>query len=240
MRTRMLWFSLLPACVIHTGDKTVEEETFEVLDSVSMVYFDVDSGYVRVSYAETDRITVRRIIQYQEEYPAVGMAVSSGELQLSASCPALAFACEVDHELIVPFGTQLSGGTGSGELVISAPDNKVDLETGSGEITVTDSSGALYLATGSGDISATGLLSLNVSAETGSGDVTLHHIGPPDNVTVDTGSGDVQLSVPAGTYAIDVDTGSGDIHMDGITLDANAPAKLTVDTGSGDVSILGI
>jgi DUF4097 and DUF4098 domain-containing protein YvlB len=70
---------------------------------------------------------------------------------------------------------------------------------------------------------------VNVTAETGSGDIELD--GALGAVDVRAGSGDVGANVAARTMA--TRTGSGDIDLQL----GNAPSQLTANSGSGDVAI---
>jgi hypothetical protein len=228
----------LAGCVYATGSETVETSNFVIDVPVESVVFDLGAGDVRVEEGDVEFVQVERVMHYTCNPPNVVEAVTGTELLLGVECDC-SWGCAVDYSLVVPPGTHLFGGTGSGDIELSGVAGDVELETGSGDVDASCLSGHVSLSTGSGDVDGACLTTVNVAVSTGSGDVDLELTEAPELVVIGTGSGDVDLAVPAGVYSVDVDTGSGDVDMDGLTLESGADSRIEVATGSGDVEITG-
>lgn len=227
----------LAGCVVATGPETVETTHFVIDVPVESVTFDLGAGDVHVEEGDVEFIQVERVMHYTCNPPNVVESVTGTDLLLGVDCDC--WSCAVDYALIVPVGTHLFGGTGSGDIDLAGLAGDVALETGSGDVDASCLSGDVSLSTGSGDVDGSCLSAANVVVSTGSGDVDLELVEVPALVVIGTGSGDVDLGVPAGTYSVDVDTGSGDVDMDGVTLESGAESRIEVSTGSGDVEITG-
>ena len=87
--------------------------------------------------------------------------------------------------------------------------------------------------------SAAAFAGAELSAHTGSGDVSLVVAEPSQRLNIHTGSGDVHLRIPTGKYRLALDTGSGEERVNGVVNDAAAERTIDVGTGSGDVLIDG-
>jgi DUF4097 and DUF4098 domain-containing protein YvlB len=127
--------------------------------------------------------------------------------------------CSMDYEVVVPDGTQVTLGVGSGDITISG------------------ALGAVQAQTGSGNVDGNALGAADATLRTGSGDVNLAFTTPPSKVDLRTGSGDVDLFVPKeDSYAVNVSTGSGDKNVD-VKTSQSSPRSIHVETGSGDVEL---
>ena len=104
-------------------------------------------------------------------------------------------------------------------------DSGVRATTGQGDITASGRLGGGVLTTGQGDISIAEANDL--TAKTGSGDVSVHQVNGPLDLT--TGSGDI--SVAENSSTVRASTGSGDITLAAIVQDG------TVNSGSGDITV---
>ena len=94
-------------------------------------------------------------------------------------------------------------------------------ETGSGNIEVLNVTGPVDVRASSGDVTGT-RLGGDVSAETGSGNITLT-LSRPASARAHAGSGDVELTVPAGRYRVKSNVDSGDTEI-GVT---ERPGRIT-------------
>lgn len=164
---------------------------------------------------------------------------ASGRLSVRTDCdfPSSLFSCRGNLRVLVPSGTAVEVGAGSGDVDVDGIRGGVVADTGSGNVRLENVGGPdVRVETGSGDISGGGLTAMRLRGETGSGNVELTATGAPDDVFVDTGSGDVEMTVPDETYDVGTQTGSGDQQVT-VRSDSRAPRRLRVQTGSGNVTV---
>jgi hypothetical protein len=126
----------------------------------------------------------------------------------------------------------LTVDTGSGSVTVKDVEGRVDLDTGSGSVTAEGVSGELLVDTGSGHVDVTGCRGDRISADTGSGRVTLRDAAC-DYLYVDTGSGSIDAT-GISTEAAKLDTGSGSITLD---LTHMGNGRFVLDTGSGSIDL---
>lgn len=122
----------------------------------------------------------------------------------------------------------LVGCSGSLRVLVAA-DSDVAVDTGSGEVDVRGIRGGVTAQTGSGDVTLTDVAGPQVRAETGSGQIDGTGVATR-RLRADTGSGDVGLVLTAAPDAVTVETGSGEVDM---TVPDEVYAVGT-DTGSGE------
>ena len=96
----------------------------------------------------------------------------------------------------------------------------------------------VILDIGAGTITVTGLTEARVTADSGSGDVTLTFSKVPDLVSVSTGVGDVAVVLPKGTtaYQVSAHAGIGSTSI-GVPNSQSSTHVIDVSDGSGNVSI---
>ncbi|MGZ8755350.1 MAG: DUF4097 family beta strand repeat-containing protein [Acidimicrobiia bacterium] len=240
---------------------TIEQADFVVADRVERIVVTVDAGAVEILAWSGDTIEVERELKFDNERPRVDHTLVNGVLEIVADCPGVFFAigssCSVDHLLRVPASVDVHIDTGAGSVHVTGLDGmvlantgsggielvnlsgRVTAETGSGGIVVERMSGTADLSTGSGSIRGTGVASLQMSAETGSGSINLGFGSAPDDLDLVTGSGSITLTVPTGSYRLDLDTNSGRWSSSGITDDAASPRIIRARTGSGSIRVDG-
>jgi DUF4097 and DUF4098 domain-containing protein YvlB len=218
-RMRIIVLSGAICSLLSSGCYEAERhgESLVIDEAVASIRVDVGSGDVKLVGADVSEVTVSARIEGPSNHLAHSLA--DGRLTLTDDCHES--HCSVDVTATVPAG------------VLG------DLNTGSGDLTVVDLLAPLVLSTGSGDILGWDLAGFDLSAETGSGDVSLDVAGAAERITVQTGSGDVTLDVPAGGYRLSVITGSGDSAFHAVADDSEALGAIDVVTGSGDVTIRG-
>lgn len=211
-----------------------------VLPASGRLELDIGSGDVEVLASEgaprLEARTTRGLFGSSEVRMERG---PDGRVSLRAECGGLqrGLGCGGSLRVLVPRGTAVDVGSGSGELGVRGIRGGVVAETGSGDISLEDVRGpAVSVDTGSGEITASGVAAARVRAETGSGDVRISATRPPDDVYVDTGSGEIQLGVPDEIYNVFSDTGSGEENVT-VRSAAGASRRLRVQTGSGDIIV---
>ena len=85
---------------------------------------------------------------------------------------------DIDYEIRVPAGVDVTAKTGSGDIELDGGLGTVSLQTGSGDI--------------DGDVAAAG----SITTRTGSGDMELRLGNAPSLLSAHSGSGDVDIKVP--------------------------------------------
>lgn len=170
--------------------------------------------------------------------PGTRVERADGRLEVRTNCTGpFELSCSGSLRVLVPPGTRVALGTGSGEITVRGMQDGVAAETGSGDIRLVDVAGSEVSAdTGSGEVQGTGVAADTVRTETGSGDVRMVLARPPRDLFVDTGSGEVDLRLPDVGYRVETDTGSGDEQV-GVRQDPGATRSLRVETGSGDIRV---
>ncbi|MEV6685485.1 DUF4097 family beta strand repeat-containing protein [Streptomyces sp. NPDC051130] len=125
-----------------------------------------------------------------------------------------------------------SSGTVTAERVAGP----LTVRTSSGDVGAGRIAGPLRIRTSSGDIRAAELSGAQAEVRSGSGDARLAFATRPASVTADTGSGDLTLRVPRGAYRIAATTSSGTRDIT-LPADPAAASSLSVKTTSGDVHL---
>ncbi len=127
---------------------------------------------------------------------------------------------DIDYEIRVPAGVDVTAKTGSGDIELDGALRTVSLQTGSGDI--------------DGNVAAG-----SITTRTGSGDMDLRLDNAPNQLTANSGSGDVDIKVPDNqSYAVTFKTGSGDTDIN-VPQQSTSDRKIEVQTGSGDISVSG-
>lgn len=114
--------------------------------------------------------------------------------------------CEADYTLLVPPETDIEATTTVGDLGVNQITGGVRLTTVSGQVSADNTTGKVWARSGSGTIEARGLYGDQVDVETGSGDVDMNFIIPPQKVrAVARAMGNVSVSVPPSDYDVTVE-----------------------------------
>jgi hypothetical protein len=214
-----------------TFSSTEDDKTEHV--AVTAVHINGGSGDITVQPGSAGEVRIHRRIHYNGSVPSGSTYhIDGGTLYLDTGC---GHNCSVDYDIRVPEGVTVTGNNGSGDVRLTGV-STVDVEVGSGDLTVTRATGPVRLKGHSGDIRATDIRAASTDLTTSSGDINLD-LATPGNVTAQAGSGDVTIRVPAGTaYRVDASTHSGDTRI-AIPTDPNASYHLTLHAGSGDVVV---
>ena len=176
---------------------------------------------------------------------------------ISLNCPGIDLGnCDLDATVDVAASTAVKLTTGGGDLSVSGLSGMVSastdggnvnatflsdgatLSTGGGDVTVSQLSGTVSLHTDGGNITGTAIMSTQVSAATGGGDIQLTLTQVPRNLTVSTDGGDVTIVVPKGVYYVQAHTDGGTVQNNVETSSSSSsPDHITATSGGGDITI---
>src|SRR6516225_10544160 len=178
----------------------------------STVSFSADDADVRVTQAPGSQLLLTGTAHYSIIRSTVTWHNTQSGVIVTPRCHFVAGNCSFDFHAVVPGGKRALISTGSGNVTLAGLSGPVSAGTGSGDVSGNAVSGAnAAFKTGSGNISVAGLAGAQVTASSGSGDITLTFTGVPDRVHVDSGSGNVTLVLPPGTtpYHVSATADSG-------------------------------
>ena len=215
----MLLLAGAGAAVALAGVGQRVEQTDILSHQISALTVDAGGGDVTVrTGGAPGTVEVTRTTRSTEALPALGPTSWQGTtLTLPGECDGCG---EIDYEIRVPAGVDVTAKTGSGDIELDGALGTVSLQTGSGDVDAD-------LAAGS------------ITTRTGSGDMDLRLGNAPTQVTANSGSGDVDITVPGGqSYAVTSRTGSGDRDIN-VPQQSTSDRKIEVQTGSGDISVSG-
>jgi Putative adhesin len=276
----LLMSGLLAAPAIASASEATFDRTLTVSGNVNL-YVATGSGYVHVSPGSDNQIHIVGHVKSNNGW--FGGSSEDRVKQVAANPPIEQSGNEVhvgkqensdwlrnisiDYEITTPRGSNVSAGSGSGDLEISGIGGGLKASTGSGSIGAHGIGGAVALDTGSGDIKAelnnpnstkaqTGSGSIRINgvigglkAGTGSGDIEIQG-QPTSDWKLETGSGSVTLTTGGSHFSLDASTGSGSVHSDPpitthgslekhhVMGDINGGGPtVRVETGSGDIRI---
>jgi len=276
----LLLSGLMGAPAMASASEATFDRTLTVSSNVSL-YVSTGSGNVHVSPGSDNQIHIVGHVKSSNSW--FGGSSDDRVKQIAANPPIQQSGNEVrvgktdnndwfrnisiDYEITTPRGSNVSAGSGSGDLRINDVKGGLKASTGSGSIEASGISGAVALDTGSGDIKAylnnpsstkaqtgSGSIQINgvvggLKAGTGSGDIEIQG-QPTSEWKLETGSGSVTLATGNAHFTLDASTGSGTVHSDPpitthgslekhhIMGDINGGGPMVrVETGSGDVRI---
>lgn len=249
-----LSLALLPGCFVEVSTM---EQTATLDEPIHAVLLDVDAGGTEIVATDATQVSVHQTLAWTGDCPETSMEVVDGVLMISARCDEGDFWCSAEHRIELPAEVAIAAKLGSGGLSVSGTSGPIQVELGSGGVELTDVDGAvqlelgsggidlvnvrgsLDLELGSGGITGVGLNAPQLSANTGSGGMSLALDSAPELAVLSAGSGGIELLVPAGAYDLQADAGSGGVDISNITNDQDAPNKLQLSVGSGGISVVG-
>jgi len=231
-------------------------------DKVKAVSADVDSGLIRVTGRDGDKISVSIDMLKDPSACRVTTEIQDTTLVLRIKTVRKGMGmfgtskCSANLIVQAPKGLPLDAVAGSASIEAESLSGKASLAAGSGGIRLKDVGGDLRLRTGSGSIEGeaasgvvdalTGSGSIHLAglrgtaqARTGSGAVSLHWERSPKDgdVKVRTGSGSVSLEFPEGTkLSASLISGSGRVANE-LGESPDAKLRVSVITGSGDATV---
>lgn len=206
------------------------------------------TGHVNISVVPgaTKRLGMERTLFWTQDRPKVTEEWDGRTLTLDAHCPGGdrpgGPVCQADYVLSVPAATDVEAASHRfGTVSVSGIQGDLRLSTAVGDVVVDGAGGALRVRAQTGHVIGNGLRSAGTDVETGTGDVDLKFVAPPDDVSaVVKTAGNVAVKVPAGEdyeegYNVRTNTGSAIV---GVRLDPAAPRRITALTGAGRLSVL--
>ncbi|MEV0591054.1 DUF4097 family beta strand repeat-containing protein [Nonomuraea cavernae] len=215
--------ALLTGCGLQglTGPANQDVVNYQVTDKVAKLDLKTASGDAVITEHDGTAVQVTETLQWSDAKPEPEHRVDGDTLFMTYACNGGANwgRCTVNYKIEIPKGL------------------RVVVDTGSGDITLRSLTGPLESSSGSGEVAGTGLAGKTLVAESGSGNLDLKYVSPPDSVQIKTGSGDVALHVPNGSYAVSTEAGSGDVAVS-VKDDDASPRKISLKAGSGDISLL--
>lgn len=221
----LLTASALAVAGCDTGTSigtTAEQDTYTITEPVTSLKIDNPVGNTQIEGTDTTTVSVTEQLHYTGDPPQTSHSVTSGQLNLSYTCPAEAVnvnACGVTYVVTVP------------RRIAVEIDGKV------GATTLTGLAGQLTLTSSTGSIDATGLTSSAVTARASAGTITLGFTAPPTTVNAHAQVGSVTVQLPAGTvYAVDAGSQVGSTEVT-VQRDPGSAHRVTARSQVGAVTV---
>jgi DUF4097 and DUF4098 domain-containing protein YvlB len=215
------------------------ERTFDVSPGGTLIV-DADSASVRVSAADTPRVSVRMTARGSEEALAGAKldAFQKGadvtvvmKLREKGNWFGQMFGNREGHvQITVPKRFAINVHTSGGNVELTGTEGAVTLNTSGGSITAKNVTGNVRARTSGGGILADTIRG-DVDANTSGGDVRLLHID--GKISGRTSGGSVQCSLVGLNRGITATTSGGSIEL---TLPRSTAASLEATTSGGDIS----
>jgi hypothetical protein len=204
--------------------------------------FTLDGGDASITLGPSGdgRVHLSAVVHYSLIRASVSWESTRQGVAITDHCPLSTgpIGCNFDYHLAVPPGLIANVSTSSGDIHTSGLKGAVTLRSGSGDLVVSDLAGPMHLETSSGDVVGTSLKGRSVSADSGSGDVSLRFARVPTNVRATSSSGDVAITVPSGStsYLVGASSSSGSSSV-GVPTSPSSSHHIQVATGSGDITV---
>jgi hypothetical protein len=222
--------------VAHVGQGSTSV-SYQVPAGASRVTVTTSGGDVVLRQAAAGSGSVTGTGYYSLIRPHITHPFTAGDAFFNYHCAFAFVNCGLNATLSVPRGTAVSVSTDGGNVTASGTSGDITLSTSGGPVTASGMAGELGLTTGGGDINASAIAALQVSADTGGGNVKITFTTVPHNVQVTTGGGNITIIVPpgAGRYHITATTGGGNTRT--LPDDPSSPNLITATSGGGDITI---
>lgn len=206
----------------------------DISDPFTRVVVASESGDIQILRA-TGAVSWEARAAYSGSEPDIEPTVVDGELIVDAGC-AGRDDCTVEYFLSVPEDTEVVVRTRSGDVTVTEISAAVTVETESGIVFLNTVKGEIEVTTGSGDIIGTKLeaFSAHFTSNTGRIDIAFEAI--ITDLTAETGTGDVTAQLAGGPYNLDAETGSGKTDIK-VADDDTAPYSAYLRTLSGDLTV---
>jgi hypothetical protein len=209
---------LLAAGPAHAADKTLDR-TFTVSPGGTLTV-DADGASIRVSGADTNRVTVHMIARgSEEELSALTLDATQKGNDVTATMRRSKSGkwfnwgsrnSESSIEVTVPRRYEISVTTGGGSIDLKDTVGSVKLKTSGGDVTARNLDGTIWLRTSGGQISADTVQG-DVDANTSGGDVRLLNID--GNIKGHTSGGNVRVSLKGANRGITATTSGGNVEL---------------------------
>jgi DUF4097 and DUF4098 domain-containing protein YvlB len=229
---------LLAAGTAHAADKTFDR-TFTVAPGGSLIV-DADGASIKVSGADTDKVTVHMSVRASEkaladmtldatqkgnEVTATMRRVKSGKWFDWGS-----WNTDSSIEVTVPKRFAVNARTSGGGIDLRDTIGPVKLNTSGGDVAAKNLNGAVWLRTSGGLITADDVRG-DVDANTSGGDVRLMNID--GSIKGHTSGGNVRVSLEGANRGISATTSGGDIEL---ILPRGTTGNVLASTSGGDIA----
>lgn len=196
---------------------------YQAPTAVNRIVLDTGDVDVDVKQEDVSSVGIDTKSTYFIDKPTVEHQVDGTALQVKADCGSAwtHASCDTDMTVTVPRGVA------------------VTLDGGSGHVVLDGLTGALAIKSGTGDVDGNALLSTDILALSGNGNVDLDLAASPTRLDVSTDNGDIDVVVPTSSYAVQMKSDNGDEALSGITNEADAKRVIRGVSSNGDISIAG-
>jgi hypothetical protein len=195
---------------------------------------------VTITAGPPGQVSVAGTLVWQSAKPAISETWHGTTLAVSVNCPAsdVFENCSASLTVHVPAAVGIRAAVGAGSVTVSGLAGPVRVTATSGSLVLAYLSGPLWAAATSGSITGmTGLSSMKLTADVGSGSLTLGLDSAPTSLSLAVGSGSGQVMVPPGTrYRIDTGPGQA-VHVSPGMSSPDAAGLIAAKAGSGTLSI---
>jgi DUF4097 and DUF4098 domain-containing protein YvlB len=231
-------FLLLAAGTAHAADKTFDR-TFTVSPGGSLIV-DADGASIRVSGADTNKVTVHMSVRSSEKDLAemtLDATQKGNEVTATMRRPKSgnwfnwgSWRAESSIEVTVPKRFEVSVRTSGGNIDLKDTVGSVKLNTSGGDVTAKNLNGTVWLRTSGGQITADNVQG-DVEANTSGGDVRLVNID--GSIKGHTSGGNVRVSLKGANRGIRATTSGGDVEL---ILPRGTTGNVSASTSGGDVT----
>lgn len=217
-----LLLTLIIVALVVLGSWRPFQSTATSFPAAGVTTLQVNEGVTGLTVTTGDRVQVAQTIRSWLPGSMGRITRNNGTLILDGC----GWFCQVQYEVTVPVGTDLSGRMAigdvtaanvgavhlviaTGDVQLSGPTGEVVVQTGTGQVQVTSPKSSTSVTTGTGRITITNA-SGPVTATTGTGQITITDAGGP--VTATTGTGEVAATLSTPTSA-NIKTGTGAVTL---------------------------
>jgi hypothetical protein len=226
---------LLATGTAHAADKALDR-TFTVAPG-GMLTVDADGASVKVSGADTNKVTVHMSVRTSEENLAdMTLDATQNGNDVKATMNRRKSGRwfnsgwnESSIEVTVPRHYNVSVRTGGGSIDLTDTVGSAKLNTSGGDVTAKKLNGTVWLRTSGGEITADGVRG-DVDADTSGGDVRLLNID--GRIKGTTSGGGVRVSLVGANRGITATTSGGDVE---VILPRGTTADVSASTSGGEV-----
>lgn len=228
---------LLAAGTAHAADKSFDR-TFTVSPGGTLIV-DADGASIKVSGADTNRVTVHMSVRASERDLAdmrLDATQNGNEVTVtmrrtkSVKWFNWGWRGESSIEVTVPKRFEVSARTGGGSIDLKDITGSAKLNTSGGDITARNVTGTVRLRTSGGQITADHVQG-DVDANTSGGDVRLLDID--GSIKGHTSGGSVRVSLSGANRGITATTSGGDVEL---ILPRGTTGNVSASTSGGNVT----
>jgi DUF4097 and DUF4098 domain-containing protein YvlB len=167
----------------------------------------------------------------------VDASTTTGDIEISEAAEVTAESNTGD--ITISGALETSATVTTGDITLRDLTGNVEAISTTGDIEAENILGDAFLSTTTGDISAQALSSVEVSAETNTGDINLDLISEVESLSANATTGDIFVSLPTGEYNIETSTTTGDVSISQLLNTNNSIKSINANTNTGDITLQG-